>query len=172
METFHAWMIMRRIGEVAIMLLFAGMIASAMLQVVARYVFNSPFIWSEELSRYLFIWLSFLGAWYAWIRREHLGIDALPHMLPVHLRRYLLRLIEICVLLFALASMIYGQRILQVSVRQPSAVLRIPMVWIYASYYVGMTLITAEILLGWLYSWLYPAPKPESDPEPASEGVL
>ena len=51
METFSAWMVVRRIGEAAIMLLFAGMIASAMLQVVARYVFNSPFTWSEELSR-------------------------------------------------------------------------------------------------------------------------
>jgi TRAP-type C4-dicarboxylate transport system permease small subunit len=174
METFRAWLIVRRLGEVAIMLLFAGMIASAMLQVVARYVFNSPFTWSEELSRYLFIWLSFLGAWWAWIRREHLGIDALPHMLPVQLRRHLLRLIELSVLVFALASMVYGQRILQVSIRQPSAVLWVPMFWIYVSYYVAMTLITAEILLGWLYGRLHPAPESgsESDPGSASEGVL
>ena len=124
MDTFRPWLVVRRLGEIAIMLLFAGMIGSAMLQVVARYVFNSPFTWSEELSRYLFIWLSFLGAWWAWIRREHLGIDALPHALPVHLRRILMRFIEATVLVFALASMVYGQRILQVSMRQPSAVRR------------------------------------------------
>jgi TRAP-type C4-dicarboxylate transport system permease small subunit len=159
MDTFGPWMVVRRIGEIAIMLLFTGMIASAILQVVARYVFNSPFTWSEELSRYLFIWLSFLGTWYAWTRREHLGIDAVPQMLPPHLRRVLLWLIEVAVLIFAVASMIYGQRILQVSIRQPSAVLRVPMFWIYVSYYVAMTLIAAEILLGWLHNWLHPAPE-------------
>jgi len=169
MDTFRPWLVVRRIGEIAIMLLFAGMILSAMLQVVARYVFNSPFTWSEELSRYLFIWLSFLGAWYAWIRREHLGIDALPYMLSPRLARILMRIIEATVLVFALASMIYGQRILQVSMRQPSAVLRVPMFWIYLSYYVAMTLITLEILIGWLHGWLHPEAEPRPDPESATD---
>lgn len=159
METFKPWMIVRRTGEAAILLLLFAMVVSAMAQVITRYVFNAPLTWSEELSRYLFIWLSFLGTWYAWVRREHLGIDLLPEALPPPARRVLLVLLEAIVLLFAVASMYYGQRILQVSVRQPSAVLRVPMVWIYASYYVAMALVSAEIVIGWLYRWRHPSPE-------------
>ncbi len=156
MNTFRFWMFVRHVGTGVILLLFAGMLAAAVAQVVSRYVFNSPLTWSEELSRYLFIWLSFLGAWVAWNRREHLGIDMLPEVVPAHLRAPLLRLLEALALIFAVTSMYFGQKILSVSMRQPSAALRIPMFWVYLSYYVGMTLISLEIILGWLYSRIHP----------------
>ncbi len=156
MDTFTWWKFVRRTGEGVICLLIAAMILSAMGQVISRYVFNAPLIWSEELSRYLFIWLAFLGAWQAWILREHLGIDMLPEIIPARMIRPLQLLIEVLVLIFAVASMYLGQKILQVSMRQPSAVLRLPMVWVYASYYVGMTLIAAEIVIGWIYGRMHP----------------
>lgn len=156
MNTFRFWMFVRHVGTGVILLLFAGMLVAAVAQVVSRYIFNSPLTWSEELSRYLFIWLSFLGAWVAWNRREHLGIDVLPELVPPHWRGPLMRLLEILTLIFAVTSMYFGQKILSVSMRQPSAALRIPMVWVYSSYYVGMTLISAEILLGWLYTRIHP----------------
>ena len=136
--------------EVTILTLFAAMILSTMAQVVSRYAFNAPLIWSEELSRYLFIWISFLGAWLAWTAREHLGIDILPHVLPPRLKRPFQILIELTVLIFALASMYYGRKILSVSLNQPSAVLRLPMFWIYLSYYTCMILISLDIILSWI----------------------
>lgn len=156
MNTFRFWLFVRHLGTGVILLLFAGMLAAAVAQVVSRYVFNAPLTWSEELSRYLFIWLAFLGAWVAWNRREHLGIDVLPEVVPTRWRAPLLRLLELLTLIFAVSSMYFGQKILSVSMRQPSAALRIPMVWVYSSYYVGMTLISAEIVLGWLYNRIYP----------------
>lgn len=167
MTTFKAWLAVRRLGEWMIVAIFATMVASAMAQVISRYVFNAPLVWSEELSRYLFIWLSFLGAWYAWIEREHLGIDMLPDIIPKRLVPGLRVLIEALVLIFALASMYYGQRILQVSSRQPSAVLRLPMVWVYVSYYVAMALIAAEIVIGWIYYRLHPESRIQSAAERA-----
>lgn len=156
MNTFRFWMFVRHIGTGLILLLFAGMLAAAVAQVFSRYVLNAPLIWSEELSRYLFIWLSFLGAWVAWNRREHLGIDVLPEVVPARWRGPLLRLLELLTLIFAVTSMYFGQKILSVSMRQPSAALRLPMVWVYSSYYVGMTLISLEIVLGWLYTRIHP----------------
>ncbi|MCB5410790.1 TRAP transporter small permease [Pseudogemmobacter faecipullorum] len=138
------------LNEAVILVLFAAMILATMAQVISRYVFNAPLIWSEELSRYLFIWISFLGAWLAWVSREHLGIDILPHVLPPRLKRPGQVLIELTVLIFALASMYFGRKILSVSLGQPSAVLRLPMFWIYLSYYICMILISLEILLGWI----------------------
>ncbi|QRG70771.1 TRAP transporter small permease [Brevibacillus choshinensis] len=45
--------------------------------VVLRYLFNSGITWSEEMSRFLFIWLIFLGAIGALKDNEHLGVDML-----------------------------------------------------------------------------------------------
>jgi TRAP-type transport system small permease protein len=121
-----------------------------MAQVIARYGFNAPLTWSEELSRYLFIWLSFLAGWLAWRRREHLGVEALAAALPNAAADLLRRVVEVLVVLFAAAAMYYGQRILRVSANQPSAVLRIPMAWVYLAFYAGMTLVILETVIGWL----------------------
>ena len=50
--------------------------------VVLRYGFNSGIAISEEVSRYLFIWLTFIGAVIAVHERAHLGVDTLPRLLP------------------------------------------------------------------------------------------
>ena len=44
-------------------------------QVVTRYVFHSPLAWSEELARYMFIWLVWIGAAYATKLRKNIIID-------------------------------------------------------------------------------------------------
>mgnify|MGYP003590104563 CR=1 FL=1 len=51
--------------------------------VVLRYVFNSGIAFSEEISRYLFVWLTFLGAVVGMHERAHLGMDSLVQHLPV-----------------------------------------------------------------------------------------
>jgi TRAP-type C4-dicarboxylate transport system permease small subunit len=51
--------------------------------VVLRYAFNSGIIVSEELSRWLFLWVTFLGAIVALKERAHLGSDFLISRLPV-----------------------------------------------------------------------------------------
>jgi TRAP-type C4-dicarboxylate transport system permease small subunit len=50
--------------------------------VVLRYIFNSGITWSEEISRFLFVWMIFLGAIGALKDNEHLGIDMLVKRLP------------------------------------------------------------------------------------------
>jgi TRAP-type C4-dicarboxylate transport system permease small subunit len=50
--------------------------------VVLRYVFNSGIATSEELSRWLLVWLTFLGAIVALRQHAHLGVDTLVQMLP------------------------------------------------------------------------------------------
>jgi TRAP-type C4-dicarboxylate transport system permease small subunit len=45
------------------------------IQVFSRYVLNHSLFWSEELARYLLVWLTFLGASVAYRRKAHPGID-------------------------------------------------------------------------------------------------
>jgi len=56
---------------------FAGMFACVLGQVVLRYGFDRPLVWSDELARYLFVWCAFLGWVVAARRRSHLAISVI-----------------------------------------------------------------------------------------------
>jgi TRAP-type C4-dicarboxylate transport system permease small subunit len=68
----------------AVMVLFlAIMVVLVFGNVVLRYGFNSGITLSEELSRWLFVWMTFLGALVALRSHHHLGTDSLIARLPV-----------------------------------------------------------------------------------------
>src|SRR6266513_6465769 len=68
--------------KVAIALCLAAMVVLVFSNVVLRYVFNSGIATSEELSRWLLVWLTFLGAIVALRQHAHLGVDTLVRALP------------------------------------------------------------------------------------------
>jgi TRAP-type transport system small permease protein len=57
--------------------------------IVARYGFGQAVSWTEEVPRYLLIWISFLAASVGVLRREHVGFDVLFNALPTPVRRVL-----------------------------------------------------------------------------------
>ena len=86
-----------------ITVLYASIIIAMFSQVFFRYVLGSPFTWSEEISRYMFIWLTYLGAYVAILRNAHIGVDYLTRGLPLRLQRHLsilLSMLVICALAF------------------------------------------------------------------------
>lgn len=73
------------VNQVVEYLLFGLGFSMALLvavQVFFRYVLNSSLFWSEELARYMLVWLSFFGATVAYYRNLHPGVDTLNTMLP------------------------------------------------------------------------------------------
>jgi TRAP-type C4-dicarboxylate transport system permease small subunit len=73
--------------------------------VVLRYVFNSGINSAEEMSRFLFVWLTFLGSIVALIHNEHLGVDTLVKHLPTIWKKIVLLISNLlmllcCVLIF------------------------------------------------------------------------
>jgi TRAP-type C4-dicarboxylate transport system permease small subunit len=75
--------------------------------VVCRYFLDFSLAWYEEVSRFLLIWIVFLGAIIALIRGDHLGIDVLLLVLPPRVRRVVVVLTDILVLV-ALVIMFQG----------------------------------------------------------------
>ena len=73
-----------RVLKVAIALCLAVMVVLVFGNVVLRYIFNSGIAMSEELSRWLLVWLTFLGAIVALRQHAHLGVDTLVRALPPH----------------------------------------------------------------------------------------
>jgi TRAP-type C4-dicarboxylate transport system permease small subunit len=75
--------------------------------VVCRYFLDASLAWYEEVSRFLLIWIVFLGAVIAFIKGDHLGIDVLLIFLPPRPRQVVVVAADLLVLL-ALAIMFQG----------------------------------------------------------------
>src|SRR6187200_2069781 len=71
-----------RLLKVMIAACLAVMVVLVFTNVVMRYIFNSGIATSEELSRWLLVWLTFLGAIVALRQHAHLGVDTLVRALP------------------------------------------------------------------------------------------
>jgi TRAP-type C4-dicarboxylate transport system permease small subunit len=115
--------------------------------VVLRYGFNSGITASEELSRWLFVWMTFLGAIVAVRRHAHLGTDALVSRLPLVGQKLCFvaahgLMLYICWLMGRGA---WQQTI--INLETTSAVMQLPMAWLYASGVVFAVLAGAFILI-------------------------
>src|SRR3954453_23931370 len=86
--------------KAVIALCLAVMVVLVFGNVVLRYGFNSGITISEELSRWLLVWLTFLGAVVAVREHAHLGVDTLVRMLPASGKRICF-IINYCLMLFA-----------------------------------------------------------------------
>lgn len=62
-----------------LVIIFSSMTILIFLQVLFRYVFKSSLSWSEEMARYLFIWLTFLGASIATREQTHINVSVLKN---------------------------------------------------------------------------------------------
>ncbi len=88
--------------------LFAVMFGVVILQIVLRYVFNAPLVWTDELAQYLFVWTSFLGWTMATRKRIHIGISVVADHLPAAGRRMLHALWCVATLAFAIILLVVG----------------------------------------------------------------
>lgn len=128
----------------------ALMVALVFGNVVLRYAANSGIAVSEELSRWLFVWMTFLGAVVAMRDRAHLGTDMLVAKLPVSGKKaclvagYVLMLF-VCWLLFkgALDQV-------KINLTTTSATMEASMAWFYAS---GMVFAVSGALILLMDFW-------------------
>ena len=122
-------------------LLMATMVVIIAAQVWYRFVLNNPLSWSEELGRYIFVWISFIGA-AAGVRYQlHLGIDLLQKLLPPALYRYVVILVNLITQIFLLVIIFWGFKILGVIKFQTSPSMHIPMIYPYLAVPVGCILM-------------------------------
>lgn len=117
-----------------LMLLMAGSILNVLWQIFTRFVLQAPSSYSEELARYLLIWVGLLGAAYASGQGMHLAIDYFVHKLRPRKRRYIDMLIQSVIFLFALLAMVIGGiRLVAITLilEQTSAALQVKLGYVY-----------------------------------------
>lgn len=135
-----------RLLGVLMVLSLAAMVVMVFGNVVMRYGFNSGITLSEELSRWLFVWMTFLGAVVALNERGHLGTDSLIARLPVAGQKLCLGL-SLLLMLFV-CWLIFKGSLEQTKINwdSTSAVMETSMGYFYASG-VAFAVLGAPVLL-------------------------
>ena len=126
-----------RLAEALLVLMLSAMVVMVFGNVVLRYGFSSGIDSSEELSRFLFIWITFLGAIIAMRENAHLGLDTLIRVLPRAGKKFCFGLSNV-LMLGCCALMFYGTlRQHQINATTLSPVTQTPMSWVYGVGYVA-----------------------------------
>ncbi|MGO4887502.1 TRAP transporter small permease [Anaerobacillus sp. MEB173] len=120
-----------RIVENISALFLATMVILIFIQVISRQFIGSSFAWTEEVSRYLMIWVTFLGASVAFQYGAHIGIEYFKEKSPVFIQRAFEILTLIACTVFFYFMITKGIDIMNRQMGQTSAALKIPMGYIY-----------------------------------------
>lgn len=123
--------------------------AVVLLQVLMRYLFAYPNPWSEEVSRFCFIWLSLLGASLAVEHRAHFRFDQVTGKLTPGVRRTVETLARATVLIFALLLIGTGIALMDLTMAERSPALNLPVALVYAAAPVSGALMVIHMLAGW-----------------------
>lgn len=118
------------------------------IQVIARYLLRNSLSWSEELARYLFIWIIYLGISYGCKLMKHIKIDACMALFPRKFRPYV-ELVGILIFLaFALYVAVTGFDLTmkQIPLGRRSPAMGLPMQYVYAAPAVGMALSSIRLV--------------------------
>jgi TRAP-type C4-dicarboxylate transport system permease small subunit len=135
-----------RVLDGVTILLLAVLLAAVGLQIFARYVLNHSLYWSEELARYLFIYLVFLGAAVALRRDGHIRVGFLVERLPAGPQRAAAILVDLVVLVFAGTVLWQSARLAAMVWTVPTAALLIPWTFVYLGILLGMAAATLAAL--------------------------
>jgi TRAP-type C4-dicarboxylate transport system permease small subunit len=137
---------------VVIGLLWA-MVIAVFLQVVFRFVLDQPLAWTEEVARYLLVWITFMGASYAMSQRAHIGVDVLVRLLPRAPQKTVHLLSVMISLVFFLVVVQQGYLLMQKTMTQVSSVLHIPMGWVYLAIPLSGIILSVNLIAITIEDW-------------------
>lgn len=140
-----------KLEEVASVLLLVVVLGAVSTQVIARYVFQAPLFWGDELARYSYVWLAFFAAAFTSGRKAHVIVGVLDNVLsPKHLR-WLECFAQLLVSITCLALVVYSYEWLQRTARPKSPALRLPMIWLYGGVWLAFALMAFHSLVNFFY---------------------
>lgn len=138
-----------RLLEIMIGLMLSVILVVGMGEVLSRYITGHSLVWVVELSRFLFVWLSFLAAAVAFHHRMHFRVVLLWRAISQNARRRLELVIDLVSFVFASVMLTQSLPVVRRTYVQRSPALLIPMSCIYLIVPISAGLIMVFILLRW-----------------------
>jgi TRAP-type C4-dicarboxylate transport system permease small subunit len=101
------------------------------IQVFCRYILNLPLTWSEELSRYLLIWLVFLAMGVGFRRHAHIGMNVMVEKFSLPVQKIFALFSSTVAIVFGAVIICYTLQLIQTASFQTTAALGIPIGLVY-----------------------------------------
>ena len=138
----------KHIEEVLLVVFSVIMVTAIFMQVFMRYVLGSSLAWSEELARYCFIWLVYLGISYGVKKQRHIKVDVVLILLKDKWKVVLNIIANLIFLAFAIFVIVYGYSIASrlLAFGQTSPALQLPMGLVYLATPIGMGLTAFRLI--------------------------
>jgi len=131
MNQFRDWLF--NVGKAIIVIQVIALAIIVTMTVIARYVLNFTFPWSEEIARYLLIWIGLVGAALGVAAKSHLGFEYIYTRLTGLWRLAVQLAINLSISVFALGMLAYGLKIAYFFREDTMESLRIGMYWVYSA---------------------------------------
>lgn len=134
-----------KVIHVVLILLMTTLVISVFCQITFRF-FNTSLTWTEELSRYSMIWMTFLGAAYAVSTRAHIGMELFVERAQGLTKKFLIVIASVISSVFFAMMIIKGYELSMRVMDQSSAVLQIPMGIVYLVIPISGVILLVNIL--------------------------
>jgi len=126
------------------------MVIVVFLQVIFRFIIKQAIPWSEELARYLLVWISLLGTSIGVKKKAHIGVEAVVKMLPGKFQKAVSLLANALSMVFFVIIVIWGYKILGVVSVQRSPAMEISMAIPYSALFFSGILMLVYSLYNFL----------------------
>jgi TRAP-type C4-dicarboxylate transport system permease small subunit len=117
------------------------------INVGLRFLFNSSIVMSEEVSRFIFVWVVYTGSIIAMRDDEHIYVDFIRKKMPKSLQKILIVFCNLAMLLCCLLFLQGSIELTSINMSDRSPVAGVPMGWVYASGAVGSAGMALVIVL-------------------------
>lgn len=147
-----------RFCRLGLFLTIAAMTVVITLQIIFR-VFFTALSWSEELSRYLLVWSSFIGAAVALKKGAHISISFLVDRLAPRQQKIVRVLASALMAIFFLVAIGYSALLIKLQVFQTSPAMGLKMRYVYTIMPISFTIMLIHVLCEFLGLWVPPPPQ-------------
>jgi len=141
--------ILNRVEDALLVTVLSASVLIIFWQVIRRYVFNSSLSWSEEIARFMFIWISWLGISLGQGKGQHISVTLLTDRLKGRLQNAVLVFSDLITFAISLVVLWYGYVVMVQTMHQgtSSAALNIPMYLIFMAVPFSSFLMCARLII-------------------------
>ena len=126
--------------------MLVGIVCIGAVQIFFRFALKSSLIWSEELMRYLFVWLSFITASIAVREHKHISVDFVTSVVPAKINRVFYLISRLAILVYFYYMIPAGFELCAKTAANKSTILPITWNYVYAALPVGMILMAISFV--------------------------
>ncbi len=132
----------RGLEDYAVLFFFWILAVVVFIQFTSRYIFNNSIIWTEEIARYLLIYVTFIGSATAIRNRSHIRVEFLHHYLPEKVSQVVKIFNALIVIVFCACCSWLAFKVAYITKGQQMTSVNFSKAYLYGMVVVGFVLMT------------------------------